>query len=353
MAISVNHKIAQETLEKAWGLTENVNIQPSNEMRSGIEKIMLAQDVTFKYILITGFLAKSVEPKINCRALQTGSALKESYDARSLCHGVIVGFEKRKGNLFGLSNEPFVNKPARHPEHDKNNPQLRNKQLSGILHDILELANSSSKEKVSAGLVHILRVGKKKAATEKIAIIPQRVNLHQIIEFTEKFLVKAEGGARLVAIWASYLQLINEQSKIGVYSPNQADRFAKTTGDVEVFHKGLLISSCECKHRPLNIDDVQHGIRKAIEHGIPEYIFVCASGIANGQENEINKIIKSNSSSLDLSIIDIWKEWSIFVKTLNPKRRAYFGDSVVKVLRDIRKFDSANEAAELWGALVS
>jgi hypothetical protein len=111
-------------------------------MQQLIENVLGASDVTFKYILVTGYLAKYVNPSAHARAIQVGSSLTGAYDARSLCHRVVVGFEKSKGNLFGLSNEPFVNKPARHPEHDGDNAQLRNKLGAKTLHNALEQAQS-------------------------------------------------------------------------------------------------------------------------------------------------------------------------------------------------------------------
>jgi hypothetical protein len=93
-------------------------------MQQLIENVLGASGVTFKYILVTGYLAKCVNRAAHARAIQVGSSLTQAHDARSLCHKVVVGFEKSKGNLFGLSKEPFVNKPARHPEHDGDNTQL-------------------------------------------------------------------------------------------------------------------------------------------------------------------------------------------------------------------------------------
>src|SRR4051794_30739498 len=124
MALVVDHLKAQKQLEIAWKATEEVKAPP--RIAQLIDVILGASDITFKYLLVTAFLAKSVNPRIHARAIQAGSKLDGAYDARSLCHGVVVGFEKSKGNLFGLSNEPFLNKPARHPEHDGTNPQIRN-----------------------------------------------------------------------------------------------------------------------------------------------------------------------------------------------------------------------------------
>ena len=117
MSVNVDLGAAKAALDKAWAEVSS-NSRPPAAMAQLIEKVLRASDVTFKYILVTGYLAKCVSPSAHARAIQVGSKLTGAYDARSLCHKVVVGFEKSKGNLFGLSNEPFVSKPARHPEHD-------------------------------------------------------------------------------------------------------------------------------------------------------------------------------------------------------------------------------------------
>jgi len=140
----VDHHDARKVLEQAWDDINKIQLIPPLKLKQLIEKILTAGAGAkgFKYVLVTGALAKAVSPEVHPRALQAGSSLKGAYDARSLCHKVIVSFEKTKGNLFGLSNEPFLSKPLRHPEHDKHNIQLKNKTIAIALHDALELIGS-------------------------------------------------------------------------------------------------------------------------------------------------------------------------------------------------------------------
>ncbi len=350
MATTVDHQIALQALNNAWRDQQSTE-RPPARMQQLVEQVLSATDVTFKYILVTGYLAKHVNPSINARALQVGSKLREAYDARSLCHKVVVGFEKTKGNLFGLSNEPFVNKPARHPEHDGGNPQLRNKVLAQKLHDALEIANSAKPEDVYLGLVHILRVGAKHVAEQKEARIKERANLSSVLQFVEEFLQETDGGSRLVGVWGAILALISENGRVSVTSPNTADMFGKTAGDVQVFYNETLVAASECKHRPLNLDDVKHGIRKALENGVPEYHFVIAAGLATGQEKLIKEELNAHSPEVDLLLVDIWHAKTLLAGILNPVRRARFGDKVVELLLAMRKFESANQAAELWNKL--
>lgn len=354
MPVTVDHRRALAKLHEAWAALDNPAIQPTPLLRRAIEAVMAAPDITFKYILVTGFLAKCIEPRIHTRALQTRSALHGAYDARSLCHRVIVGFEKGKGNLFGLSNEPFVNKPARHPEHDKDNPQLKNRALATALHNALELANRAPSGKVFAGLVYILRLASLRAGEEPEAEVIREKNLRRVVEFVERFLSTADGGARLTAVWAAMTELLaGAETQITVSSPNRPDAFAKSAGDVEVTSGGRLLSATECKHRPLTVDDVSHGIRKAAMRGCAEYLFVCGAGLAGGQESEIEEAIARASERLDVAVLHIYDAAPVLAAVMNPERRASFGLRVSDYLRQMRKFDSANAAAELWNRLGS
>jgi len=220
------------------------------------------------------------------------------------------------------------------------------------LHDALEIANSAKAEDVYQGLVHILRVGAQHAADQKKARVKARVNLFAVVRFIEAFLQDTDGGSRLVGIWGAIMALISENGRILVTSPNTADEFAKTAGDVQVFYNDTLVAASECKHRPLNLDDVKHGIRKALEKKVPEYHFVIAAGFAPGQEKQIKEELEKYSTEVDLLLVDIWHTNTLLAGILNPIRRARFGETVVELLRAMRRFESANQAAELWNKII-
>ncbi len=350
MSVNVDHGAAKAALDKAWAAVSSSS-RPPGAMAQLIEKVLRASDVTFKYILVTGYLAKCVSPSAHARAIQVGSKLTGAYDARSLCHKVVVGFEKSKGNLFGLSNEPFVSKPARHPEHDGNNSQLRNKLGAKLLHKALELAQKATRDEVYRGLVHILRVGSEHAANEKQVTVTTQVSLAKVLRFIKEFLAETDGGARLVGVWGAFQALLSERGVVKVYPPSASDFFGKTSGDVEVYYEGVLVSASECKQRPLNVDDVNHGIKKSLEKGVPEYLFVISDGVAEGQKAAIREAIHAHSKEVDMGLVDISKQSELLAAMLNPIRRAKFGDSVVELLRKMRKFESANAAAELWNKI--
>lgn len=91
MPIHLNHAEAEEKLLAAF----KSPCKKSDEISRLIFSIINGAHKTYKYILITGLLAKAIEPKVNPLALQAGAPLKGAYDARSLCHSVLVPFERK------------------------------------------------------------------------------------------------------------------------------------------------------------------------------------------------------------------------------------------------------------------
>ena len=97
----------------------------SSQTKKLIDFVIDNTHLTYKYILFTALLAKASDSSINVLCLQKQSSLIGAYDARSLCHKVIVPFEMQTlHKALGGSNEPFLNKPARFPELSKTNSTM-------------------------------------------------------------------------------------------------------------------------------------------------------------------------------------------------------------------------------------
>lgn len=83
ISITVDHDKALIVLNRAWKERRKKS-RPPARMQELIEQILGASDVTYKYILITGYLAKIVNPAIHARALQVSSKLDGAYDASTM-----------------------------------------------------------------------------------------------------------------------------------------------------------------------------------------------------------------------------------------------------------------------------
>ena len=124
-SLLVDHAKAKTELTNALKIAKSLN---GTESRFGsqIESVILGNHLTYRYILITNLLAKTVEPRVNALALQSGADFIDAFDSRSLCHKVFVPFERDslQGRL-GRSNEPYLNKPARHKALSSDNAVRR------------------------------------------------------------------------------------------------------------------------------------------------------------------------------------------------------------------------------------
>ena len=135
---TIDSKTAYIILEKS--LAEATWID--DKISKLISSVLNGSHKTYRYILVNALLAKATNNEINPLSLQKGDGTNGKYDARSLCHSVIVPFEKLKlQGCLGNSNEPFLNKPARFVSHSTNNAVRagKDKETLDTLRDCLKI----------------------------------------------------------------------------------------------------------------------------------------------------------------------------------------------------------------------
>lgn len=104
MAENIDRTIAEKVLLSAFRMKCTIKDSVSTK----IKQVLEGNHKTYKYILFNGLLAKATNNSINPLALQAGAPIIGAYDARSLCHKVVVPFERNfLQNALGGSNEPF------------------------------------------------------------------------------------------------------------------------------------------------------------------------------------------------------------------------------------------------------
>lgn len=107
---TIDFKTAYLVLERALAEAEPLD----DDIAKTINIVLTGTHKTYRYILVNALLAKATNEKVNALSLQKGDGKGGKFDARSLCHKVIVPFEKLElPGCLGDSNEPFLNKPAR------------------------------------------------------------------------------------------------------------------------------------------------------------------------------------------------------------------------------------------------
>lgn len=277
----MNLSHAKQILYHAYDIAIKQNIIIDSDICKFIDDIINNTHLTFKYILFTAILAKATDSSINTLCLQAGSTLKGAYDARSLCHKVIVPFECNELNkAMGGSNEPFLNKPARFPEISLKNPVRRgnDKLLLEKLYTNLPKINNS--ELAFSSLVYLLRklieIGKEKKNMIPIDCSDISNSKLLLIKFFDQFLTKScEGECLTLVIAMLYKCLYNKESyKIDVHPVNECGASSKEISDLDIYNNGNLVISNEIKDKKYNANDIKHATSKVMASGGNNLIFI-------------------------------------------------------------------------------
>ena len=237
--------------------------------------------LTYKYILFTAILAKATDKSINPLCLQKGSSLPGAYDARALCHEVIVKFEMEVlDKALGGSNEPFLNKPARFPELDKTNAVRRgNDQL--ILNRLCdELPKIKTEQDAYQCLVYLLskliKIRDEKKNLTNFSI-PDSVNLpSKLMYFVSKALEQSFEGEVLTLLVAGVYHLLYNRAGdvVDVHPVNESGASSKEISDLDIYANGVLISSNELKDKNYAETDVRHAADKVLHAGGSRMLFI-------------------------------------------------------------------------------
>lgn len=286
MKVTIDHKNAKEVLLKAYNENENKLSFLDNEKIELIDNIITGNHLTFKYIFLTVLLAKATNSNANILALQASSNLNGAYDARSLCHQVIVPFEREYfTSVLGGSNEPFLNKPARFPELSITNP-VRGGGDSKKLNDlcnILPTISQTDAYNMLAVICQKLNLLKKSQESLLTTKINEKNNIKEIIDFIKEISQISNGGETIVLSIASILNLYYSQYKIeylvDVHPVNQSGASSKEVSDLDIYINKELVLAIELKDKTFNEHDVVHAIIKCQNEGHNQLDFIIGPSV--------------------------------------------------------------------------
>lgn len=270
---------AKEILLKAKVCRKKVN----DNREKLIEKVLRGTHKTYRYVLVTALLAKSTNSEIDTLSLQAGDDSDGAYDARSLCHKVIVPFERDfYPNGLGGSNEPFLNKPARFPRLSVSNAVRRGNDMD-TLKNVIKILSSIKTSKsafqyLSFAISIISQISDDEA--EKYSLpsldieqeyLPQ-TTLDYIIEVTKQ---SYEGEICPLVVSALEHLYYDGAEKVRPHKVNESGSSSQEIGDIDLFSStDELISSIEVKDKDFTKEDVEHAIHKFAQGKIEKSLFV-------------------------------------------------------------------------------
>lgn len=270
MALSVSGKDAQAMLLWAFENNERCPLDGVNKnICKNIETILHGSHKTYKYILITQLLAKSVNEQINALAIQSGAPLEGAFDARSLCHKVIVPFERKfLHNALGGSNEPFLNKPARCTHLDVKNPVrggLDRTYLEKLLEILTHIDSNLAKKYLCFSISLLINISHTDNDIHK-NIIQTFSNTLELYHLMRKLLEKSCEGEICVLLVGTIEKIFylpfGDNYRIVVHNTNESGASSKEIGDIDIFYDEKYYYSIEVKDKNFTAEDLDFALNK-------------------------------------------------------------------------------------------
>lgn len=288
MSVDVNREDAQATLLRAFAEP----IEATDPVGRTITAVLKGTHKTYRYILFTALLAKSTNENIDILSLQAKDDSSGAYDARSLCHKVVVPFERDFiPHSLGDSNEPYLNKPARFERLSLNNA-VRAGNDRRILESLVEtLPKITTKEdafKYLASAVFVLKqINREYEQRYSVDDAPiSNENTQAILDYIDKITERACEGETCPLIVSSLEDLCFQDHQVIAHNVNECGASSKEVGDIDIYKKPspqasqrdgtdlVLVSAIEVKDKDFSEQDVQHAISKFCAANLERSLFI-------------------------------------------------------------------------------
>jgi hypothetical protein len=331
----------------------------SPEVQSAIRRSINPKTKTYRYVLPTQLLSKLVNERLDCRSVQSGSGLSEAFDARSICHGVIVPFDRENHNVLGGSSEPYLNNPLRIPAIvPAARKAQKDKEGFDDLINVLTYAQKHSSKILSMATLTLYAIQERLADVSVVYPVPNRASLLQTQQTIGAFLADRSGGLRMQAVAMALFESIGQAFKLFTSvrggSVNAADASTGQAADFEcVDDEGKIVLAVEVKDRQIELRQIQDKLPAIREKGIRELLFLGPKGGEEMAKEESAQLINREfASGQNLYLLD----WDEFLGTclmlFGESRRRAFLENVGSVL-DALRLDLAHRRrwAELLGEI--
>lgn len=239
--------------------------------------------LTYRYIMISAILAKSINTNIDILSLQAGDKTTGAYDARSLASKVIFPFQKKMlGNIIdGANSDPLVNKPGRFLRLDKENsaaagdPSLA---LDALCDNLPKIQTSQEARKCIDYIISTL-IEQKAVRDTQQALYDHTIrnaSIFNVYTFLNDLLNQGFGGTALVLVTTAlyHIQFPEELYKVKAHPANQSGSSKRQFSDLDLYRDEKPFMGTELKDKPYSSSDIDHAAETAYKAGASSLLFV-------------------------------------------------------------------------------
>ena len=348
MIINIKRTDAEQALLKAY----RERCLKSDDICHKIKDVLSGTHKTYKYILLTGLLAKSTNNNANPIALQAGAPLNGAYDARSLCHNVIVPFERDFLNrALGGSNEPFLNKPARFTHlSDKNAVRKGNDKetLLTLIYIFGKIRNSQEAIEYLSCALEMLHVRITELKNLDDTHIKYSPTLIEIFEFIINFLeMPFEGETCTIVVGTLerlYYKKQSETYSVAVHNVNQSGASSKEIGDIDIYKGNKYLYSIEVKDKTFTEYDVEHAFNKIIKEKGKKGEFIYGPRANYDYKSVESKLKEFEEKGFYTLLHDIFSYTKYCLFKIDIDNKNEFLNALIQVATEI----NCKEATKKW-----
>lgn len=350
---SVDFKTASLVLERA--LTEAESID--DEIAQAISAVLRGTHKTYRYILVNALLAKATNEKVNALSLQKGDGKGGKFDARSLCHKVVVPFEKLKlPGCLGDSNEPFLNKPARFVTLASTNAVRTGKDketLETLISIISQIQTSEQAYSYLKSAMVVLRENHEEYL-KKFSVGDTLVDLSEFSQLVLDYIYKITDytlDGEVCPLVVSVLEqfYLGRDYRVVPHKVNESGSSSKEVGDIDVYDsEGTLVNAIEVKDKSFSEQDVVHAVTKFRMAHLNSSMFIYGKKVTFNEDAvyaTLKKIGREGHFCCLISILNYAKMRISDLKTITVRE---FVDGLLRFSKAINaKDDTINAIKEI------
>lgn len=232
--------------------------------------LLRSKTISYRYPVITQLLAKCTDPELDCTCIQ---ATREpvtagNFDARSVCHEVVVPWEFSNECPLGGSKEPYINNPLRVPEFsDTYGTKQKNRAHWQLLIELFQHIEKNPKDALPAFRQALMHVKAIQLEQHLDYPAPLRLSLLATLNAVRQFLSQKSGGERLQLVCFALMSAL--KTHWGIYDEvntakiNASDAAGRRPADVTCMKDGETVLAIEVKDRDLTLELLESSIRNA------------------------------------------------------------------------------------------
>ncbi|MFO0839323.1 MAG: restriction endonuclease, SacI family [Phycisphaerae bacterium] len=305
---------ARRILAERWSVRPTEGSRLTEAVRQAIERCTNSKTKSNRYVLPTQLLAKLADPNLDCRCVQADSSRPGSFDARSLCHGVIVPFDRENHAVLGGSTEPYVNNPLR---ISAIGPPAREAQRDKVTFDdlcsVLDYAQAHPNATAALFDAVLDAVRTRLEQTQIEYAVPHRVSLLGAVDSVRRFVATRSGGARLQSVSIALFRTIGRHfglfATVDSHHVNAADASTGSVADLQCRgDDGNIVLAVEVKDRTLTLRHIQDAVGRMRSKAIRDLLFLVQGGVAGDDRERAAGLTSSEfASGQNVYVVDFFE----------------------------------------------